>query len=68
MTLIQITNKHKSEVINIEDVCDHLEKLLISPSFDPYSNQIVAQAITLLECFGETLSNNSVNYAKAQKS
>jgi hypothetical protein len=48
MPLIQITNIQKNEVINIEEVREHLAMLLLSPSFDPYSNHIVAQAITLL--------------------
>jgi hypothetical protein len=56
MTIVQINRRQQSEVIDTEAVGEHLAKLIISHSFDPYSNHIVNQAITLLECVDELLS------------
>ena len=41
--------------ISIDEVREHLAKLLISPSFDPYSEYILKHAITMLEHFEELL-------------
>jgi hypothetical protein len=55
MTIVQINRRQQSEIIDTEQVSQHLAKLLITRSFDPYSNDIVNQAITLLECLDELL-------------
>jgi hypothetical protein len=55
MTIVQINRRQQSEIIDTEQVSQHLAKLLISRSFGPYSNDIVNQAITLLECLDELL-------------
>jgi hypothetical protein len=59
MTIVQINRRQQSEFIDTEAVGEHLAKLIISHSFDPYSNQIVNQAITLLECLDELLSQRA---------
>jgi hypothetical protein len=59
MTIVKINRRQQSEVIDTEAVHEHLAKLIISHSFDPYSNQIVSQAITLLECLDELLSQRT---------
>lgn len=55
MTIVQINRRQQSEVIDTEAVGEHLAKLIISHSFDPYSSEIVNQAITLVECLDELL-------------
>jgi len=37
--------------INIQSVIEHIEKLIISPSFDSYSEHILRQTIMMLESF-----------------
>jgi hypothetical protein len=41
--------------ININTVIEHLEKLIVSPAFDPYSEHILKQTIIMLEHFEELL-------------
>jgi hypothetical protein len=59
MTIVQINRRQQSEVIDTDEVGEHLAKLIISHSFDPYSNHIVNQAMTLLECVDELLSQRA---------
>jgi hypothetical protein len=41
--------------INIDTVIEHLEKLIVSPAFDPYSEHVLKQTIIMLEHFEELL-------------
>lgn len=41
--------------INIQSVIDHIEKLIKSPAFDPYSEHVLRQTIIMLEHFEELL-------------
>lgn len=59
MTIVQINRRQQSEVIDTEAVGEHLAKLILSHSFDPYSSEIVNQAITLVECLDELLSQRA---------
>ena len=41
--------------INIHAVIEHLEKLIISPAFDSYSEHVLKQTIIMLNHFEELL-------------
>ncbi len=41
--------------INIDAVIEHIEKLIISPAFDPYSEHVLKQTIIMLKHFEELL-------------
>ena len=41
--------------INIQATREHLAKLIVSHDFDPYSEQVLNQTITMLEHFEELL-------------
>ncbi len=41
--------------INIDAVIEQIEKLIISPAFDPYSEHILKQTIIMLKHFEELL-------------
>jgi hypothetical protein len=59
MAIVQINRKQQTKAIDTKEVGEQLAKLLISTSVAPYSRHIVAQAITLLECLDELISQRT---------